>query len=252
MDETQKIHWKRLSIEAAAIVVSILLAFTIDAWWDNRQDRAEERELLKSLNVEFEANRDQADSIISYLDRDVQSVAMLMELRQDEILALPAEVVETIIGSLATPRTFDAVRGSIDSMIGSGKLGMLRDRELREALTKFVNVVDDAVEDADFLAQTSIQVWGEIAKHGGPWRSKISQLPVEECADPRPNKYCYIDDALGFLPAATSQDLLRLRNNTVLMGYVKQNIVSVVHYSAEIRQVETEVDSVLRLLKENL
>ena len=32
MNATQKIQWKRLSVEAFAIVASILLAFAIDAW----------------------------------------------------------------------------------------------------------------------------------------------------------------------------------------------------------------------------
>lgn len=36
MTETQSIAWRRLSIEATVIVASILLAFAIDAWWEER------------------------------------------------------------------------------------------------------------------------------------------------------------------------------------------------------------------------
>jgi len=44
MINADKIPWKRLSVEAAAIVASILLAFAIDAWWGDRQrDEAEAR-----------------------------------------------------------------------------------------------------------------------------------------------------------------------------------------------------------------
>ena len=78
MDETQKIPWKRLPIEAAAIVVSILLAFAIDAWWNEQQERAEEREVLESLYVEFEANREEAAAVISFHDREIQSIETLM------------------------------------------------------------------------------------------------------------------------------------------------------------------------------
>ncbi len=252
MAETQKIPWKRLSVEAAAIVVSILLAFAIDAWWDERQERAEEREVLESLYAEFEANRDEVASVISFHDREIRSIETLMELRQDEILALPAETVAEMLGSLAIARTFDAVRGSVDALHGSGKLGILRDRELREALTTFVNVVDDAVEDAIYLGQSSIKVWNEIVRNGGPWRSKIGRLTAAECAVPNSQAMCYINDALDFLPVATPQDLLRLRNDAVLMGYVYQDKVNVVYYSAEIRQAEIQIESILRLLEENL
>ncbi len=43
------IDWPRLLAEGAAIVVSILLAFGIDAWWDDRQERIEERKILLGL-----------------------------------------------------------------------------------------------------------------------------------------------------------------------------------------------------------
>ena len=252
MDETQKIPWKRLSIEAAAIVVSILLAFAIDAWWNEQQERAEEREVLESLYAEFEANREEAAAVISFHDREIQSIETLMELTQDEILALPAETVEVMVSSFAMARTFDAVRGSIDALYSAGKLGILRDRELREALTTFVNIVDDAVEDANYLGQSSITVWNEIVRNGGPWRTKFGDVTAEECAVPLPPAICYINDALDFLPVATPQDLLRLRNNALLMGYVYQNKVDVVFYSGEIRDVQNRIESVLRLLEENL
>ncbi len=252
MDKTQNIPWKRLSVEAAAIVVSILMAFAIDAWWNDRQERAEEREVLESLYTEFEANRDEVASVISFHDREIQTIETLLKLTQDEILELPTETVEVMVSSFAMARTFDAVRGSIDALYSAGKLGILRDRELREALTTFVNIFDDAVEDANYLRQSSITVWKEIARNGGPWRTKFGDVTAEECAVPLPQAICYINDTLDFLPVATPQDLLRLRNNAVLMGYVYQNKVDLVFYSGEIRDVQRRIESVLRLLEENL
>lgn len=49
MIEPQKIQWKRLSAEAVAIVASILFAFAVDAWWDDRQKTGDEQILLQSL-----------------------------------------------------------------------------------------------------------------------------------------------------------------------------------------------------------
>ena len=53
MTETKTVPWKRLSIEAAAIVASILLAFAIDAWWEERALRIEEQQVLQGLREEF-------------------------------------------------------------------------------------------------------------------------------------------------------------------------------------------------------
>jgi hypothetical protein len=115
-----------------------------------------------------------------------------------------------------------------------------------------VNIVDDSVEDANYLSQSAMTIWNEIARSGGPWRTKADVLTAEDCAAPRPNKNCYTNAALSFLPVATPQDLLNLRNNTVLMGYVYQEKISAVHYLAEVRQAEIQIDIVLKLIEKNL
>ena len=43
------IPWPRVIVEGAVIVVSILLAFGIDAWWEGRQERAEEGRYIAAL-----------------------------------------------------------------------------------------------------------------------------------------------------------------------------------------------------------
>ncbi len=53
MTETQNIPWKRTAVEAAAIVASILLAFAIDAWWQNRTDRLVEAQYLQAMRADL-------------------------------------------------------------------------------------------------------------------------------------------------------------------------------------------------------
>ena len=43
----------RVILESAAIVLSILLAFAIDAGWGERQDRRAETEILQALSTEL-------------------------------------------------------------------------------------------------------------------------------------------------------------------------------------------------------
>ncbi len=65
---TRQIPWLRVFVEGVVIVASILLAFGIQAWWEETQERVEEQEILggdlKALASEFHANyraeRDQA------------------------------------------------------------------------------------------------------------------------------------------------------------------------------------------------
>ena len=57
MSEDQKTDWKRLTLEAAAIVTSILLAFAIDAWWGELQERQFEEETIQGLLEEYQGHQ---------------------------------------------------------------------------------------------------------------------------------------------------------------------------------------------------
>lgn len=57
----QQIPWLRIGAEGAAIVVSILLAFAIDAWWQRQQEEGDERITLEDLRQELTENVDAID-----------------------------------------------------------------------------------------------------------------------------------------------------------------------------------------------
>jgi len=55
MPNARDIPWPRLIAESSAIVISILLAFSIDAWWTERQETVREERQIQALIAEFEA-----------------------------------------------------------------------------------------------------------------------------------------------------------------------------------------------------
>lgn len=62
MSETRRntLPWGRILAEGVAIVVSILLAFGIQAWWEETNIRSDERGALTSLLDDFSENRERA------------------------------------------------------------------------------------------------------------------------------------------------------------------------------------------------
>ena len=61
MGKIREIPWPRVFAESAAIVISILLAFGIQAWWEERVERNDESEQLQRLRTEFVTNIDRID-----------------------------------------------------------------------------------------------------------------------------------------------------------------------------------------------
>ena len=61
MGQRLQISWPRVLVAAAAIVASILLAFWIDAWWEEAQDREREVIILGALLDDLQYMRQQVD-----------------------------------------------------------------------------------------------------------------------------------------------------------------------------------------------
>jgi hypothetical protein len=140
MTDNQRIPWKRLYIEAAAIVASILLAFAIDAWWTERLDRVAEREELLRLYDEFSLNRERLDSWLEeggLVYRERQSAIRVSDavdaaLKNGSQTALVHDV--DVAAMLQTP-TFEANIPVFESLVRSGRMEIIENRAVVNAIS---------------------------------------------------------------------------------------------------------------------
>jgi hypothetical protein len=146
MTETTKIAWNRIAIEAIAIVGSILLAFAIDAWWDHLQERGEEREILSALLAEFEANK-------KVLAQTAEVHRLALNAMQDIVSASKSDITVHAVPlgplfrlALVTPH-YNPATGALAVTIDSGRLGLVRNVELRNRLAGWNAVISDLVLD---------------------------------------------------------------------------------------------------------
>ena len=68
----KKQEWYRYLIETLVVVVSILVAFSLENWRDKRKDLREEIIILRSLQSEFQESRERLDSIIGSEERTIE------------------------------------------------------------------------------------------------------------------------------------------------------------------------------------
>jgi uncharacterized membrane protein YccC len=88
MHNPYDIPWKRIFAEGVAIVVSILLAFWIDAWWAAGRESDEVREMLSAVLEDFQRSKSRVDSRRSFASARQDSIARLLELSNGQ----PAEL----------------------------------------------------------------------------------------------------------------------------------------------------------------
>ena len=122
------------------IVVSILIAFALDAWWDDRSRAAEEREALTALQAELTASRAELDSVMAYNVRQMRRVERYLDDRSNP--EPEGEVLRAFSGGL----TFDPSIGAIEAILAGG-LDRVTSPELRAAIAAWPGVLHEIEVD---------------------------------------------------------------------------------------------------------
>jgi len=141
MANTNNIQWKRLSAEGAAIVVSILLAFSIEAWWDNYQDRSEEQGILLGLKSEFEQNLAFIEIELSYRNAVIESILKIFDASVAQT-SIESEILDELIGDVTWWQNIEYSRGAIDGLLQSGGLSLIENEDLRRVLASMPSRYD--------------------------------------------------------------------------------------------------------------
>ena len=141
----KRISWRRLFVEAAAIVGSILLAFAIDAWWSDRQDELEGERLANALAAEV------AENLVD-LDNEIKATNELIERSRDVLDAIAG--VEPVsperngladIGNIFVMRSWYLTNNIYMQSVASGKLLLINSETLRFSLADYHSLLADLV-----------------------------------------------------------------------------------------------------------
>lgn len=136
-----------LLVESLAVIASILVAFGLDAWWNERQLRIDLLENLSSVAEEIEANLDALEVETLFHRTAVASIDDLVS-RIDAAeggawLTLPDTIASF---AFVFPPVFDAATGALDALVAGGGLARLRDPRLKRILGNVPSQVEDVLD----------------------------------------------------------------------------------------------------------
>jgi hypothetical protein len=230
----EKLNW--LILESTLIVASILLAFWIDAWWENRQKRIEEGHILEALRAEFQENANLLPFFIRNHGFNLDSAeALITELRNVED-GSRASVRDADALVITVNGTFDPISGSYDSMIQSGTLRYVENSTVREKLANWPALVEDAIENQNQLRT----IWGPRLNTILFRQVDMASLhELRGCREPTTRRLC-------------SRNLLELESSYELIGHLVR--VRAWHEEAirELRIAESAALELVELLDEEL
>jgi hypothetical protein len=153
----QRLPLGRFTAEGVVIVLSILLAFGVDAWWDSVQESARRSDLIAGLSADFEATQEQLGPAALDGDAIVQRISEFLALRGSS--QLPSlDSTQFLAHALALPPPEVALSlGNHDAAVQSGDLGLIDDVEFFSALAEFQRAHDWVEDTWDLLAYNFFQ-----------------------------------------------------------------------------------------------
>jgi hypothetical protein len=134
-------------VESAAVVLSILLAFSIDALWSQRQERAREQVLLRGILADYQASRSELAERVRLAERLARNTALFREqvsgLDGTTLLSVPDSL---ILGALGGP-TYEPATNTLDAALGSGEIELIRSVAVKAELAHWRRALLDTRED---------------------------------------------------------------------------------------------------------
>jgi hypothetical protein len=153
MDKVQKIPWKRLMTEGAVIVVSILLAFAIDAWWQERQDRDSQRARLARVSAEIVVNRDFIQQKIPILEGAIDATSEYISWMGPEPQQISVDQYAKQWASMVDIGMFALVHRAADEYLGASDVINAQQADIRDLLLAWYSEGDRIERQYDVLRE---------------------------------------------------------------------------------------------------
>jgi len=232
MSENRDLKWRPAVLDGFAVLVGILLAFAIDAWWDLRNQDEEARSYLQALETELIDNR-------RIIDRDFQSLQRWVEESRaylEDVVSPEAnpsyERVSEMVWKTGPDQTTSLLRAAVDDLTSSGGLQTIRSAELRRAIAQYVRTLEsDAGELDDLRNNFREYVLQYHIEYGS-----FTEFSWEEYAEVEESSVSFQLDVDAFAANRTYANLLIVR------------ILNFTNLRDSHREVQAQIDQVLALI----
>lgn len=161
----QNLSWNRILVEGTAIVASILLAFAIDAWWEQRVDDAEARVILEGMRADFTASQAHLDDWLRVVNNIYRANQEFLDrvraVEVGEELEIPYGI---LVGLLGSP-TYSPTDSTLQTAIASGDIELIDSPELTNMIAVWRQQLADTSEDETLTRELMVmQLVPELSK----------------------------------------------------------------------------------------
>ena len=133
--------------EIMLVVIGILIALQINNWNSNRKNNEFEQSILADIELELSSNIERLKKVIDRHEQSHSATEAFIKIFEDsrELAEVTDGTVNELLMSMDYNETYDPTSGILESIISSGQINYLKNKELKYLLAS----IDDLTEDAN-------------------------------------------------------------------------------------------------------
>ena len=237
-DEDKGLPWRRLAVESTAIILSILLAFAIDASWDEFKERNREEAFLVSLLSDFEEARIRIDDSAARHNAFIVTANELLQFHEAGAASIDPEALAAKLGAVFFDwETLYLPSGSRDALFASDDIEIIGNETLRAMLAAWPSRVADAAEDDSMIANDVMTQMAPYLHHKIRTRN-VARMTSADAGDRIPHSGPVNYDELWADPMFDNLVTFRILNETYAL--------------AENNRLSEAVDEIIRIIEKEL
>ena len=133
-----RINWRQAAGEALFILLGILLALAVDAWWEERSERRQEREYLEALHVELDQLQAHVDTVVRTADEIVQAGTVLLEVAPDWRSSVSPDSLSSLFRMLSNEVAWSPPTAVYQDLVNTGAVRVIRSDAVRLGLNELM------------------------------------------------------------------------------------------------------------------
>jgi len=148
-EAARKQDWFTALIQLLVVVVGVVLALQLDQWKQEHELRQREQVVLARIGEELDAMVAHAERIVALTEHRVELATLVLNaLRERQLHEGDREAFEDGLGGLDVVTSLGWTLATVDELVSSGELGLVRDAELRAGLVQLreeVRIANEAL-----------------------------------------------------------------------------------------------------------
>ena len=133
--------------EILLVVIGILIALQVNEWNQKRLDRIEEKVILTNLKEDFQKAIEEFVFLNSLRNDIISAATKITSIEVSNLDEYSSEYIDSLFSKTLYGPTFNNKSGSLEVLLTSGKINLIRNQELRKTLVEWPGDVEDMIED---------------------------------------------------------------------------------------------------------